>query len=454
MIDRRVPPVTAMRPGDAAARLRNDAVLRPKTVQEFEELKVRIHRELLEKLDLVALASLSREQGESQIRVAIGRLLEHQSTPLSRVDRERVIEEIAYEVLGLGPLDPILQDPAVSDVLINGPDNIYVEKFGKLEKTAVRFRDNAHLMQIIDRIVSRVGRRVDESSPMVDARLPDGSRVNVIIPPLALDGAVMSIRRFGRDPYKIEDLVAFRSMTQEMADVLKAIVHARLNIVVSGGTGSGKTTLLNCLSSFIPINERIVTIEDSAELQLQQPHVVRLETRPPNLEGRGEVTARDLVRNSLRMRPDRIVVGEVRGGESLDMLQAMNTGHDGSLTTLHANSPRECLQRLEMLVLMAGIELPVKAIRQQICSAIDVIVQPRRIQDGTRKVMKITEVIGMEGDTILTQDIFEFVQTGVNASGIVEGYFRATGVRPTFMDRLAAAGVNLDHVKFESRELG
>src|SRR5581483_10690350 len=290
--------------------------------------------------------------------------------------------------------------------------------------------------------------------PMVDARLPDGSRVNVIIPPLALDGAVMSIRRFGRDPYKIEDLVAFRSMTQEMADVLKAIVHARLNIVVSGGTGSGKTTLLNCLSSFIPINERIVTIEDSAELQLQQPHVVRLETRPPNLEGRGEVTARDLVRNSLRMRPDRIVVGEVRGGESLDMLQAMNTGHDGSLTTLHANSPRECLQRLEMLVLMAGIELPVKAIRQQICSAIDVIVQPRRIQDGTRKVMKITEVIGMEGDTILTQDIFEFVQTGVNASGIVEGYFRATGVRPTFMDRLAAAGVNLDHVKFESRELG
>ncbi|HZP41016.1 MAG TPA: CpaF family protein [Candidatus Binatia bacterium] len=443
-----------MRPGDAAARLRNDAVLRPKTVQEFEELKVRIHRELLEKLDLVALASLSREQGESQIRVAIGRLLEHQSTPLSRVDRERVIEEIAYEVLGLGPLDPILQDPAVSDVLINGPDNIYVEKFGKLEKTAVRFRDNAHLMQIIDRIVSRVGRRVDESSPMVDARLPDGSRVNVIIPPLALDGAVMSIRRFGRDPYKIEDLVAFRSMTQEMADVLKAIVHARLNIVVSGGTGSGKTTLLNCLSSFIPINERIVTIEDSAELQLQQPHVVRLETRPPNLEGRGEVTARDLVRNSLRMRPDRIVVGEVRGGESLDMLQAMNTGHDGSLTTLHANSPRECLQRLEMLVLMAGIELPVKAIRQQICSAIDVIVQPRRIQDGTRKVMKITEVIGMEGDTILTQDIFEFVQTGVNASGIVEGYFRATGVRPTFMDRLAAAGVNLDHVKFESRELG
>jgi pilus assembly protein CpaF len=453
MSDRRPSPTVSIRAtADPAARAR-DAAFRPRSSHEFEELKLRIHRELLEKLDLVALASLSREQGESQIRVAIGRLLEHQSTPLSRIDRERVIEEIAYEVLGLGPLDPILQDSNVSDILINGPESVYVEKFGKLERTSVRFRDNAHLMQIIDRIVSRVGRRVDESSPMVDARLPDGSRVNVIISPLALDGPVMSIRRFGRDPYKIDDLIAFRSMTPEMAELLKAIVLARLNVVVSGGTGSGKTTLLNCLSSFIPASERIVTIEDSAELQLQQPHVVRLETRPPNLEGRGEVTARDLVRNSLRMRPDRIVVGEVRGGESLDMLQAMNTGHDGSLTTLHANNPRECLQRLEMLVLMAGIELPVKAVRQQICSAIDVIIQTRRIADGTRKVQKITEVLGMEADTVLTQDIFEYVQTGVNSNGIVEGHFRPTGVRPTFMDRLLAAGVALDGVTFESREL-
>jgi pilus assembly protein CpaF len=456
MIDRKPIPVNPARSAPEPVRSRDEraAVLRPKGTQEFEELKLRIHRELLEKLDLVALASLSREQGESQIRVAIGRLLEIQSTPLSRVDRERLIEEIAYEVLGLGPLDPILQDHNVSDILINGPQQIYVEKFGKLELTQVTFRDNAHLLQIIDRIVSRVGRRVDESSPMVDARLPDGSRVNVIIPPLALNGPSMSIRRFGRDPYKMDDLVAFRSITAEMVELLRGIVKARLNIVVSGGTGSGKTTLLNCLSSFIPDNERIVTIEDSAELQLQQPHVVRLETRPPNLEGRGEVTARDLVRNSLRMRPDRIVVGEVRGGESLDMLQAMNTGHDGSLTTLHANNPRECLQRLEMMVLMSGIELPVKAIRQQICSAIDVIIQARRIADGTRKVLKITEVIGMEGDTILTQDIFEFSQTGVNANGIVEGYFRASGVRPTFMDRLAASGIKLEGVNFDGRELG
>jgi pilus assembly protein CpaF len=429
------------------------SVFRPKRTQEFEELKVRTHRELLEKLDLVALASLSREHAETQIRVAIARLLEQQSTPLSRIDRERLIEEIAYEVLGLGPLDPLLQDGDISDILINGPDNVFVEKRGKLERTSVRFRDNQHLMQIIDRIVSRVGRRIDESSPMVDARLQDGSRVNVIIPPLALNGAVMSIRRFGRDPYRMADLLGFRSMTDEMGETLRCIVRARVNIIVSGGTGSGKTTLLNCLSSFIPENERIVTIEDSAELQLQQPHVVRLETRPPNLEGRGEVTARDLVRNSLRMRPDRIVIGEVRGAEALDMLQAMNTGHDGSITTIHANNPRECIQRLEMMVLMAGMELPIKAIRQQISSAINVLVQARRLADGTRKVVKINEVIGMEGDTVLTQDIFEFVQTGINKAGIVEGYFRSTGVRPTFLDRVQAAGMTLDENWFQARHL-
>ena len=457
----RTPPLGAARPGEAAGQ---DATpqrpgaaappVQPKRTQEFEELKVRIHRELLEKLDLVALASLTREQGESQIRVAIARLLEQQSTPLSRIDRERIIEEIAYEVLGLGPLDPLLQDPDISDILVNGPEHTYVEKRGKLERTNIRFRDNEHLLQIIDRIVSRVGRRIDESSPMVDARLPDGSRVNAIIPPLALDGPVMSIRRFGRDPYRMPDLITFRSLTEEMRIVLEGVVRARVNAIVAGGTGSGKTTLLNCLSGFIPPDERIITIEDSAELQLQQPHIVRLETRPPNLENRGEVTARDLVRNCLRMRPDRIIVGEVRAAEALDMLQAMNTGHDGSLTTIHANNPRECLQRLEMMVLMAGMELPVKAIRQQVCSAVNVLIQARRLADGTRKVVKITEVTGMEMDTVVTQDIFEFVQTGINSNGIVEGHFRATGVRPKFMDRLQAAGIHIDEATFLPRQLG
>jgi pilus assembly protein CpaF len=429
------------------------SVLRARGDRDFEELKVRIHRELLEKLDLVALAALTREQGQRQIRVAIGRLLEVQSTPLSRIDRERLIEEIAYEVLGLGPLDPIMHDPDVSDILVNGPHEVFVEKFGKLERLPVRFRDTEHLLQIIDRIVSRIGRRIDESSPMVDARFPDGSRVNVIIPPLALDGPIMSIRRFGRDPYKMEDLINFRSLTEDMVAMLRCIVRGRLNVIVSGGTGCGKTTLLNCLSSFIPGTERIITIEDSAEVQLQQPHVVRLETRPPNLEGRGEVTTRDLLRNSLRMRPDRIVVGEVRGAEALDMLQSMNTGHDGSLTTIHANSPRECIQRLEMMVMMAGMEFPVKAIRQQISSALDVVIHARRLSDGTRKVVKITELTGMEGEAVLMQDIFEFVQTGINAHGIVEGHFRATGVRPAFMQRLKAAGLTTEDINFESRHL-
>jgi pilus assembly protein CpaF len=447
-------PVSAREIAAARLRAREDrSILRPKDDHEFQELKVRVHRELLEKLDLVALTSLSREQGESQIRVAIGRLLEQQSTPLSRLDRERLIEEIGYEVLGLGPLDPLLQDNDISDILINGPKDVWVEKYGKLDKTGCQFRDNEHLLQIIDRIVSRVGRRVDESSPMVDARLPDGSRVNAIIPPLALNGPVMSIRRFGREPYRIDDLVAFRSVTEDMVRVLHGIVRARLNVVVSGGTGSGKTTLLNCLSSYIPSNERIITIEDSAELQLQQPHVVRLETRPANLEGRGEVTQRDLVKNSLRMRPDRIVVGEVRGAEALDMLQAMNTGHDGSLTTVHANSPRDCLYRLEMMVMMAGMDLSIKAIRQQISSAVHVLIHASRLADGTRKVLKITEVIGMEADTVTTQDVFEYVQTGITADGIVQGYFRATGMRPRFMDRLIAAGMPLGDVNFEARRL-
>ncbi len=444
-------PGTGPRRGGFSAR---SPFFRGASDRDFEELKVRLHRDLLERLDLDALASLSREQGESQIRVAIGRLLEQQPTPLSRIDRERLIEEVAYEVLGFGPLDPLLHDEEVSDILVNGPNEIYIERFGKLERTPVRFRDGDHLLQIIDRIVSRIGRRVDEGSPMVDARLPDGSRVNVIIPPLALDGPVVSIRRFGANPYRMDDLLNFRTLTDEMAVLLQSMVRARLNVIVSGGTGSGKTTLLNCLSAFIPDTERIITVEDSAELQLQQPHVVRLETRPPNLEGRGDIAARDLVRNSLRMRPDRIIVGEARGPEALDMLQAMNTGHDGSLTTIHANSSRECLQRLEMMVLMAGMDLPMKAVRQQISAAINVVVQVRRLSDGTRKVVKVTELTGMEGDAILTQDLFEYVQTRVNTNGIVEGHFRATGVRPSCLDRLIAAGEPLATFNFEARRLG
>lgn len=421
--------------------------------QVFQELKVRVHKDLLERLDLVALAGLDRKQSEEQIRSALQRLLAAEQTPLSRTERERLIEEIGYEVMGYGPLDPLLRDKDVSDILINGPKQIYVEKFGRLQLTDVQFRDNEHLMQIIDRIVSAVGRRVDESSPMVDARLPDGSRFNAIIAPLALDGASVSIRRFGRDPYKIEDLIGFRALTPEMARYFKAAGLARLNIVVSGGTGSGKTTLLNCLSSYIPHHERVITIEDAAEIQLQQPHVVRLETRPANLEGRGAVSARDLVKNALRMRPERIIVGECRAGEALDMLQAMNTGHDGSLTTVHANTPRDCVQRLEVMCLMAGVDLPAKAVRSQIASAVNVIVQATRLSDGSRKVVKITEVVGMEADVVQTQDIFEYVQTGVNAEGAVQGYFKSTGIRSKFYERMVARGTKAEDITFRDGRL-
>ena len=417
--------------------------------QLFQELKLRLHRQLLERIDLIALASLDRTQAETQVRAAVQRLLANEQTPLSRVERDRLVDEIGYEVLGLGPLDPLLRDPEISDILVNGPQAVYVEKHGRLQQTDIKFRDSDHLLQIIERIVSAVGRRVDESSPTVDARLPDGSRVNAIIPPLALDGPCISIRRFGRDPYKIDDLLAFRALTPEMVRYLKAIVQARLNAVISGGTGSGKTTLLNCLSSFIPAHERIITIEDSAELQLQQPHTVRLETRPPNLEGRGEVTQRDLVRNALRMRPDRIVVGEVRAGEALDMLQAMNTGHDGSLTTVHANSPRDCLQRIEMMVAMAGIDMPTRTVRQQIASAVNVVLQAARLSDGTRRVVKVTEVVGMETDVVQLQDLFEFQQTGVNNEGLVQGTFRATGIRSRYLERLVAHGVDAADLQFE-----
>jgi pilus assembly protein CpaF len=410
--------------------------------QAFQELKLRVHRQLLERLDLVALASLDSTEAEDQVRTALHRLLQNDSPDLAGHEREKLIEEVGYEVLGLGPLDPLLKDADVTDILVNGPFAVYVERQGRLALTDVRFRDENHLLQVIDRIVSAVGRRVDRQTPMADARLPDGSRVNAIVAPLALRGPCVSIRRFGRDPFRIDNLVSFGTLTPPMVRYLSAVVQGRLNILISGGTGAGKTTLLNCLTSFIPHHERVVTIEDSAELQLQQPHVVPLETRPADLDGIGEITQRDLVRNSLRMRPDRIIVGECRGPEALDMLQAMNTGHDGSLTTVHANSPRECLQRVEVMVLMAGFELPVKAIRQQVASAINVLIQVSRLTDGSRKISKISEIVGMEGDQIQIQDLFEFVQTGIGPDGRVAGQFRTTGLRTRFFDRLVAAGVN------------
>ena len=407
------------------------------------ELKTRVHRQLIERLDLAKLSSLPSDVVQQQIRRIVEDMLVADETPLSRQEREDLVREVQHETFGLGPIEPLMQDPTVSDVLVNGAHEVYVERRGKLERTNAIFRDDAHLLQIIDRIVSAVGRRVDESSPMVDARLPDGSRVNAIIPPLALDGPVLSIRRFAVDPLKMSDLVTNGTVTPALVDVLRAAVHARLNILVSGGTGAGKTTLLNVLSNAIPATERIVTIEDSAELQLQQDHVVRLETRPPNIEGKGAVAQRDLVRNALRMRPDRIVVGEVRGGEVLDMLQAMNTGHDGSLSTVHANSSRDALSRLETMILMSGLALPVRAMRDYIASALDAIVHVARLSDGTRKVVRVTEIVGMEEDVITSQDIFIFEQEGVDKEGRVRGYHRATGVRPKFSERLLRAGIEL-----------
>jgi pilus assembly protein CpaF len=410
----------------------------------YQELKLRIHRDLLERLDLDALGRMDHDRATAELKSVIAQLIEEQTTPLSQRDRETLRDEILHEVRGLGPIEPLMRDPEVSDILVNTSRQVYVERLGKLEPTPVIFRDDAHLMQIIDRIVSRVGRRIDESSPMVDARLTDGSRVNAIIPPLALDGPILSIRRFGRTPLMVEDLIRIGSMTAEIADLLRAMVGARLNLLVSGGTGSGKTTLLNCLSSFIPNNERIITIEDSAELQLQQPHVVRMETRPPNIEGRGEVTQRELVKNSLRMRPDRIIVGEVRGAECLDMLQAMNTGHDGSISTVHANSARDSLARLEMMMQLSGFDIPVKAMRQQISAALDAIVHTARLADGTRKVLGISEVVGMEGDTIMLQDLFAYQREGKDADGNIVGRFSSTGIRPHFADRLKHSGGEVD----------
>jgi pilus assembly protein CpaF len=415
----------------------------------YQELKSRIHRRLLDRLDLSNLARIPQETLEAEIGRAVEGLVQGESMPLNRSERERLIAEVLHETLGLGPLEPLLDDPYLSDILVNGPLQVYVERFGKLELTDVAFKDNTHLMQIIDRIVSKVGRRVDESSPMVDARLPDGSRVNAIIPPISLTGPILSIRRFGKDPLQMKNLLDFQALTPAMADVLMGAVRARLNVLVSGGTGAGKTTLLNILSGSIPATERIITIEDSAELQLHQEHVVRLETRPASIEGTGVVTPRDLVRNALRMRPDRIVVGEVRGGEVLDMLQAMNTGHDGSLSTIHANSPRDALTRLETMVLMAGIGIPERALREWICSALDLIVQLIRMSDGTRKVVAVSEIVGMEGNVITTQDIFVFEKEGINEQGVVLGRFKATGIRPKFSERLEQAGIPLPAELFE-----
>lgn len=433
------PTISPGRPGDQGKQ------------EDFETTKKRIHQRLVDKLDLSRVGDLKGESFRREIRAVIEHLCDGEKTHLNRSERDRLIDEVLDETLGLGPLEFLLKDASISDILINGPKNIFVERRGKLEKTTVEFRDNAHLMQIIDRIVSKVGRRVDETCPMVDARLEDGSRVNAIIPPLALDGAAVSIRRFGSNPLKLEGLLNYKAFTPEMVMLLEGCIKARLNIIISGGTGSGKTTLLNTLSSFIPNDQRIVTIEDAAELQLQQEHVVRLETRPANIEGTGAVTATDLVKNALRMRPERIIIGECRGGETLDMLQAMNTGHDGSMTTIHSNSPRDAIARLETLVMMSGFELPVKAIRQQIAGAVDLIIQANRLQGGPRRVLNITEVQGMEQDTVVLQDIYRYVQDGVDEAGKATGYFEASGVRPSFMSRLEAAGIRLPASAFRQR---
>jgi pilus assembly protein CpaF len=423
----------------------------PQPLTPVEQLRIDLHRRLIERLDLEALERVADEHVlATQIRQAVGELLRGETTPLSQSERDEIIEQIVYEVMGLGPIEPLFRDLSVTDILINGPKSIYVERQGKLSRALTGFRDDAHLLAVIDRIVSRVGRRVDEASPMVDARLPDGSRVNAIIRPLAIDGPVLSIRRFGSE-ITTQTLIDTGTVTEDMVKLLSGCVRARLNILISGGTGAGKTTLLNALTSFIPAGERVITIEDAAELRLQQEHVVRLETRPPNSEGRGEVVARDLVKNALRMRPDRIIVGEVRSAEALDMLQAMNTGHEGSLTTIHANSPRDALARLETMILFAGTNLPNRAMREQISSALDLVVQVSRLADGTRRVTSITEVTSMEGDIITMQEIFRFQRRGISRDGAVVGQFEATGVRPLLVDRLRLAGVDLPPNLFAER---
>ena len=408
-----------------------------------KEWKHKIHQRLLQVMDLSLIGTVEEDHARTEIREIVQRLFAEDSAPLSLEQRRRIVQDIEDEVMGLGPLEPLLADPKVADILVNGAKQVFVERNGKLELTDVQFNDDDHLANIIDRIVSGVGRRIDESSPMVDARLKDGSRVNAVIPPLSIDGPMMSIRRFGVDLLQMEDLIEFGALTEEVAEVLRGIVKAELNILISGGTGAGKTTMLNVLSGFIPIDERIVTVEDSAELQLRQPHVVRLETRPPNIEGNGEVTQRDLVRNCLRMRPDRIVVGEVRGPEALDMLQAMNTGHDGSLTTIHANTPRDSLTRVENMVSMTGINFPSKVLREQIASAIDVVIQLSRHEDGRRRLVSMAEINGMEGEIITMSELFRFERQGLDEDGMIIGGLQATGIVPGFHKTLSSRGIDL-----------
>ena len=432
-------------PKKAAQKAENRQAANDSTVltRAEKEWKHKIHQRLLQVMDLSLIGTVEEDHARTEIREIVQRLFAEDSAPLSLEQRRRIVQEIEDEVMGLGPLEPLLADPKVADILVNGAKQVFVERHGKLELTDVQFNDDDHLANIIDRIVSGVGRRIDESSPMVDARLKDGSRVNAVIPPLSIDGPMMSIRRFGVDLLQMEDLIEFGALTEEVAEVLRGIVKAELNILISGGTGAGKTTMLNVLSGFIPIDERIVTVEDSAELQLRQPHVVRLETRPPNIEGNGEVTQRDLVRNCLRMRPDRIVVGEVRGPEALDMLQAMNTGHDGSLTTIHANTPRDSLTRVENMVSMTGINFPSKVLREQIASAIDVVIQLSRHEDGRRRLVSMAEINGMEGEIITMSELFRFERQGLDEDGMIIGGLQATGIVPGFHKTLASRGIDL-----------
>jgi pilus assembly protein CpaF len=436
-------------PANGAALFGRDAVDVGPVGNIYQEMKARLHRAIINRMDLTKLGQLEPEQLHNEVARLAEDLLAAENAPLSTAERDRLVGEVRHELFGLGPLEPLLADPDVCDILVNSPKKVYIERSGKLELTNVEFKDDEHLMRVIERIVSTVGRRIDEASPMVDARLQDGSRVNAIIPPLSLDGPVLSIRRFGAEPLRMSSLIEKNALTKDMADMFEMCVRARLNVLISGGTGAGKTTLLNALSSYIPNDERIVTIEDSAELQLQQPHVVRLETRPANIEGRGEVTQRDLVKNALRMRPDRIVIGEVRGGEAIDMLQAMNTGHDGSLTTVHANTPRDSIARLETMIQMTGMRLSDRAMRQQVASALDIVVQAARLSDGTRRVTSISESTGLEGETITMQEIFQYERTGVDREGKLTGRFRATGIRPRFSERLKACGIQLPRIFFE-----
>jgi pilus assembly protein CpaF len=447
--------MAAAMPAPAAPRPVPAAVPPQQTERQIylQQLKVRLHQQLVERLDMQNMRSLPPEVVRAEVRALIRELCLNEKNLINQSEQEKLMDDVMDETFGLGPLETLLKDPTITDILVNKYDRIYCEKRGRLEAVDVRFRDNAHLRQIIDRIVALVGRRVDEISPMVDARLTDGSRVNAIIPPLALDGPAMSIRRFGAKPMQLEDLIRHGAFPPAVMDFLSSAVQARVNILISGGTGSGKTTLLNCLSRYVPTDERVITIEDAAELQLQQPHVVRLETRPPNIEGKGEVTQRDLVKNCLRMRPDRIIIGEVRGGEALDMLQAMNTGHEGSMTTIHANNTRDALGRLEVMIAMAGYDIPMRALRQQVASAIQVIVQAQRLPGGKRKVTRVSEITGMEGEQIQMHDLFHFEQHGVNSEGHAQGHFVCSGIRPRVAERIENRGIRLPMDLFQRRTI-